>query len=714
MRTVNLSETKHKKNFMENYQLKIELRSKELFTNGFSLESFEKSFEESQEVIKNNRNIVKKLRLGEIDTVIKSFKTPNFVQGIIYKFFRKTKAKRSLEHSLLLNQKGVKTPEPLCYIEVFDRFRLRQSYYISRQINYDYTLDFATLKVAEDYKDILESFIEFTYNLHNKNFMHLDYVVGNICVKKINDGYDFYLIDLNRLYIGTVNSKKGIKNLSRISNESEIIKILAEEYAKKSSESISDFIYYLMRSVKRNLQRSMLKRFIKNIFSKDLRIDRSSYAWDYQSNQPHVLNNNKLKRKIALLSWYANLKIIFASIFALFVAPFFFLNNRESYGKKIDSFGLCVNLDKPVGSQKLISNDELYKMIDELAVDNILVRIPLADFDNIEKYIHFIANLQGKDVLVCILQDREHIEEKNLTKQRLDYIFSNLCSKVKTFQIGNSINRKKWAFVSIDEYFSFFKIAYDLKKIKFPKIKLLGSNIIDFDLPFFARSIFHFKSIFYDGIATQLYVDRRGGPEEKQLGFNIVSKIKAYSALASASRNTSNELYITEVNWPLQGMGEWSPSKEYLIEEPFQSRYMIRYYLLMLASGKVKKCYWHQLVAPGYGLVNTLDGEIDKRDAFFCFKYMIGALSGGKTRKFIQEKNLYCLIVEKENTFIEAIWAINKKVSFKSNPSQQIFDIRGKVIETKNSPIIEITDEVIFIEKQKINYEEINLKFINE
>jgi hypothetical protein len=120
------------------------------------------------------------------------------------------------------------------------------------------------------------------------------------------------------------------------------------------------------------------------------------------------------------------------------------------------------------------------------------------------------------------------------------------------------------------------------------------------------------------------------------------------------------------------------------------------------------------LVAPGYGLVNNLDGKIDKRDAYFCFKHMIEALSGGKTSKFIQEKNLYCLIVEKENTFLEVIWSIDKNASFKSNPSQQIFDIRGKVIDTKNSQIIEITDEVIYIEKQKINYEEINLKFINE
>ena len=626
---------------MKKSQLKIELRSEDIFPNGFSLEDFERSFEENQNIIKNNRNIIKKLRFGDTETVTKSFKRPNFIQGIIYKFFRKTKARRSFENSLLLNQKGIKTPEPLCYIEVFDSFRLRQSYYISRQINYDFTLEFATQKEAKDHRAILNSFIDFTYNLHEKNIMHLDYVVGNICVKKKEDGYDFFLVDLNRLYKGAVNSKTGVKNLKRISRDPEIIKILAEEYANKSSDSLSDFNNYLMGAVNRNFKRSKLKRFIKNIFAKDLKVPRSSYAWDYQSNQPHVLNNKKLKRKIALMSWFANLKIILASVYALFIGPYGYFKNKEFDEKKVDSFGLCVNLDLPVESQKLINNHELIEMINELAVNNISVRIPLADFDNIEKYISFLKKLQGKDVLVCILQDREHIEEKYLTKQRLDYIFSNLYDEVKTFQIGNSINRKKWAFVSIDEYFSFFKIAYDLKNDKFPKIKLLGGNIIDFDLPFFARSIFHFKSIFYDGIATQLYVDRRGSPEEKQLGFNTVSKIKAYAALASTSRKTSNELYITEVNWPLKGKRGWSPSAEYLIEESLQARYMIRYYLLMLASGKVKKCYWHQLVAPGYGLVNNLDGEIKKRDAYFCFKHLIAILSGGITKNSFKKKTYF-------------------------------------------------------------------------
>ena len=49
-------------------------------------------------------------------------------------------------------------------------------------------------------------------------------------------------------------------------------------------------------------------------------------------------------------------------------------------------------------------------MIEELSVNNFLVRIPLADFENIEKYFTFIKQLHHKNILVCLLQDREHIK----------------------------------------------------------------------------------------------------------------------------------------------------------------------------------------------------------------------------------------------------------------------------------------------------------------
>ncbi len=604
--------------------------------------------------------------------------------------------------------------EPLGYIEVFDRYRLRQCYFISSKLNFNFTLDAATDKKIDGYKDILSDFIHFTYDLHKKNIMHLDYGVGNICIKKTRNGYDFYLIDLNRLKEGIVSPKKGIKNLARISNDPEIVKIFADAYAKKISSSalkthkeLKKFVYQVGLRVK---LKKLLKSFIENIKHVPL----SSYEWDYHSNQPHTLKSKKLKNKIFFLAFFSNLKIIFATLYACVVAPYFFLRDKESFEKKIDSFGLCVNIDRPIESQKSISNIELIAMIDELSVENILVRIPLADFENIENYISFIEQLKDKDVLVCVLQDRQHVIDKHLTKKRLDFIFSKLEGIAEVFQIGNSINRKKWAFLSMDEYFSFFKIAYDLKKNKFPKIKLLGSNIIDFDIPFFSRSVFHLKSIFYDGIAAQLYVDRRGGPEQKQYGFDTLNKIRAYKAMARASKKTSNEMYITEVNWPLNGMKNWAPAENFLIDESLQSSYLVRYYLLMLATGKVKKCFWHQLVAPGYGLVNNLDEKIKKRDAYYCFQNLIAMLSGGITKKMTREKNLFCLIVEKEEKLIEAIWSSKGIANFKSNPNQEIFDIRGNAIDTKSSPVINISGEVIYVINQRENYQETNIKLISE
>ena len=698
---------------MKSRQLKIVFNNLEKLQTKFSLEGFEKDFNDNQNFLKNDRNVVKILNFGEIETVIKSFKNPNFIQGVIYKFFRKSKARRSYENSLHLNQKGIKTPDPIGYIEVFDFFRLRQSYFISRKLDFDFALNFATEKQSEDYKDILKSFINFTYDLHKKNIMHLDYVVGNVCIKKTFQGYDFYLVDLNRLYIGVISPKKGVKNLASLSYDSEINKILVEEYTEKLSSSFSNAYSYLMKSVEQKLKKSNLKRSIKAFFGIPPKGLLSHYEWDFFHNQPVVLNNKKLKKQISIFAWIANLKILIATLYALIILPFTYNINKRPL-EKIDSFGLCVNIDKPMDSQKPINNEELIGMINELSISNILVRIPLADFDNIEKYLNFISKLHNKDVLVCILQDREHIEDKKLTEQRFEYIFEKLNGVVNKFQIGNVINRKKWSFLSLDEYFSFFKIAYDLKNNKFSNIRLLGGNIIDFDIPFFARSIFHFRSIYYDGIATQLYVDRRGAPEQKQFGFNALSKIKIYAALALASTKTSKDLYITEVNWALSGMGKWAPSRNYLTKESLQARYLIRYYLLMLGSRKVKKCYWHQLVAPGYGLVNNLNGKIIKRDAYYCFKHLISVLDGGKTKKLISKKNLFCLVVEKDNTIIEAIWSSGKNVYFKSEPDQLILNIRGEVIETKNSPTINITGEVLYIKKEKSNYKEINLKLISE
>ena len=79
--------------------------------------------------------------------------------------------------------------------------------------------------------------------------------------KENRERVTFYLVDLNRLYRGIVSAKSGVKNLARISNDPEIIKILAHEYAKKSSISFKNSLKYLNQSVNRNHYKMKLKSF---------------------------------------------------------------------------------------------------------------------------------------------------------------------------------------------------------------------------------------------------------------------------------------------------------------------------------------------------------------------------------------------------------------------------------------------------------------------
>jgi hypothetical protein len=40
-------------------------------------------------------------------------------------------------------------------------------------------------------------------------------------------------------------------------------------------------------------------------------------------------------------------------------------------------------------------------------------------------------------------------------------------------------------------------------------------------------------------------------------------------------------------------------------------------------TNRVSKLYWHQLIAPGYGLVDNRDGNIRRLPAFYKFKQLI-------------------------------------------------------------------------------------------
>jgi hypothetical protein len=187
-----------------------------------------------------NRNVIKLFDLGDKIINIKSFKPPHLINSIIYKYFRKSKARRSFEFANVLLKKNIGTPQPMAYFENTTFLGLKDSYYISEHLQCDLT--FRELVQIPDFPEneiILRQFTRFSYDLHKKGIEFLDHSPGNTLIKKGNNGgYDFYLVDLNRmLFHEKMNFNTRMKNLCRLTPKKEMIAIMSNEYAKISGES---------------------------------------------------------------------------------------------------------------------------------------------------------------------------------------------------------------------------------------------------------------------------------------------------------------------------------------------------------------------------------------------------------------------------------------------------------------------------------------------
>lgn len=186
------------------------------------------------------RNTIKLFELDGISINVKSFKVPNFINKIIYRYFRKSKARRSFEFANILLKNGIGTPQPFAYFENHDFLGLKDSYYVSEHLKYDLT--YRELVEIPDYPDrekILRQFTRFSYLLHQKGIEFKDHSPGNTLIIKNDLGdYNFFLVDLNRMeFHDKMNFNLRMKNLCRLTPHKEMVAIMSNEYAKISEES---------------------------------------------------------------------------------------------------------------------------------------------------------------------------------------------------------------------------------------------------------------------------------------------------------------------------------------------------------------------------------------------------------------------------------------------------------------------------------------------
>ena len=402
------------------------------------------------------------------------------------------------------------------------------------------------------------------------------------------------------------------------------------------------------------------------------------YIWDKYSDQPYPLKDKtykKIMRKRALPSL---LKTFFA---ALIILPISLVATPFIKRKKIDSKNFfCIGIDYQREPKHTL------ELVNELGIQHILVRLKLWEMDSIDELKKFLLAYKDKKVTLKIMQDRENVVDLKLFKKNLNVIFTKLNGLVDIYEIGSTINRAKWGFFSIDEYNNFFKTAYDLRNQSFPNAQLIGSGVIDFEYHFTAHTLFNKFKYKYDGISSLLYVDRRGVPENTQLGFSLSDKIALLSTMVWLSPKTNQKLYITETNWPIQNTAPYAPTSEKeCVDLQTYADYMLRYYLLSFASQQVDSVSWHQLIAPGYGLIDNRD-SIKKYPAFQTYKTMYKYLHNAQFLRLDIKRGYYILQFLVKNILLQVHWAL-KPTTLKNEDFFEVYSRDGDIITDENLKI---------------------------
>ena len=236
----------------------IHLHSKYQHLKG-TLESIILDFEASgKDVTIGQRNVIKQFEVNGEAINIKSFKIPNAFNSFVYKYIRKSKAKRSFEYAKKLIDCDISTPFPIAYIENTNAFGLTTSYYISTHVDYDFDFrDLIHKPLFPNRKEILQQFTAFTFKLHENNINFLDHSPGNtLIVEKPEKQYDFYLIDLNRMRFETMDFNKRMHNFRRLWLSKTMVKIMSETYSELYKTSYKE-TYSLMLKHSRAFQKKV-------------------------------------------------------------------------------------------------------------------------------------------------------------------------------------------------------------------------------------------------------------------------------------------------------------------------------------------------------------------------------------------------------------------------------------------------------------------------
>lgn len=222
-------------------------------------------------LVEGSRNTIKIFQISIEKLSVKYFKKPGFIKGIIYSFFRKSKAKRSYEYANYLLQHTIKTPFPIAYFEERNAIGfLGESFYVCNHIDYDFTIrELIHDPLFPERDEIIRQFTAFTFLLHEARVNFLDHSPGNTLIKKIADNqYEFYLIDLNRMKFQDMNLELRMDNFKKMWLSKKMLQVVAKKYAELYGKPESELLPILMKTSEDFKRKINKKKWLKRKMGK--------------------------------------------------------------------------------------------------------------------------------------------------------------------------------------------------------------------------------------------------------------------------------------------------------------------------------------------------------------------------------------------------------------------------------------------------------------
>ncbi|MEX1057314.1 MAG: lipopolysaccharide kinase InaA family protein [Natronospirillum sp.] len=567
---------------------------------------------------------------------IKAFKRPDTLRGLIY---RRTgsKAQRAHCYSKHLYSQGAAVAEPIGYMEKWQGTQLVESYLITRYVanSTDLYSEMTYLlnehPNATDFIALLRFSADAIRTMHDSGFLHGDLGPQNLLMTRTGPANwaQPTFIDLNR---GQLQSnptlRQRAKDMERMKIPSHFRRIffhlyfrddaIPVEFLKWSERYHNRFLLHQrsrkwrhpVRSIKSWLSTSGTTQ--RKAVSTGQPSPRDVWLWDAKSAQPSVMLRAQDRRRHRSRADIGSTVLSnLRKAWPIYRA--YQVQKAEAFQRPVvltNRLGVCVEVE-----------DNLTKQLAQLKEAPglpVFVRLYFHQGPgHLERCHAAIRQLSeaGHEVSIGLIQSRQAVIKPDRWHAFVSAALAPVHTHIHCVEIGHAVNRVKWGLWNLTEMNDLWQPVPELKT-QYPKLIFLGPAVNDFELQYYAPLLDrHGPAV--DALSNHLYVDRRGAPETAQSGFSTLEKC----LLAKAIANTYHKpgFYITEVNWPLQNTGDYSPlagayqpknkqESPLHISEQDSAAFMIRYALIALCSGTTERIWWWRLSHPGFGLIDDLNG----------------------------------------------------------------------------------------------------------